>query len=77
MAEKILGYISKIRFFANVGQGGRTGRHYFKGPFQLPLGVQQVQRSRMTFKSQRYRERCQSNQKLLHHYQHSKNQLNS
>ena len=33
--------------------------------------------SRLAFKSQRYRVHCWSNQKLLHHSQHAKNQLNS
>ena len=32
--------------------------------------------SRLTFESQTYRVRCFSYQKLLHHRQHAKNQLN-
>ena len=45
--------------------------HTFIGSFLLPPGVQQV------FKSQKYRARCRSNQKLLHHSQYANNQLNS
>ena len=33
--------------------------------------------SRMTFKSQRYRVHCQSDQNLFYHSQHGENQLNS
>ena len=33
--------------------------------------------TRMAFKSRRYRVQCLSNQKLLHHSQHAKNQLKS
>ena len=33
--------------------------------------------SRMAFKSQKYRVRCRSNQKLLHHHQYAKSQLDS
>ena len=32
---------------------------------------------RLAFKSQRCGVQCESNQKLLHHIQHAKNQLNS
>ena len=35
---------------------GRMDRSYFKGPFQLLLGVQQVQLRWTISKSQRYRE---------------------
>ena len=31
----------------------------------------------LPFKSQTYRVRYQSNQELIHHYQHEKNQLNT
>ena len=39
---------------------GRMDRSYFKGPFQLLLGVQQVQLRWTISKSQRYREGCWS-----------------
>ena len=45
---------------------------YFIGPFWLLPGVQQVHWSRLAFKIQIYRLRCQSNQTLLHHSQHKK-----
>ena len=56
----------------------RTNRSYFTGSFQLLPGVWQVQLQLIgILKSQRYIAQYWSNQKLLHHNQHAKNQLNS
>ena len=57
----------------NRQQDGRMDRPYFIGPFQLLLGVQQVQLQQTNNKSQRYGGLCRSNQELLPHSQHAKN----
>ena len=62
-----------IQFQENARTDRRIDRPYFIGPYQLPPTVQQAQ---LAFKSQRLGVRFWSNQKLLHHNQHARNQLN-
>ena len=62
-----------IQFQENAGTDRRKDRPYFIGPYQLPPTVQQTQ---LAFKSQRLGVQFLSNQKLLHHSQHARNQLN-
>ena len=50
---------------------------YFIGSFWLLLGGSSTTAVRLAFKSQRYTVQSQSNNILLHHSQHAKNQLNS
>ena len=56
----------------------RDGQTLFYRTLQATTdGPNKYIHSRLAFKSQKYRLQCWSNQKLLHHNQHAKNQLNS
>ena len=65
--------VSRIQFQEkkpDKWQKGRMDRSYF-------IRILPATTTRMAFRSRRYRVQCLSNQKLLHHSQHAKNQLKS
>ena len=64
----------------NIQTDGRTDRQtdsISQDPTSYRQGSNKYNYSRLAFKSQRCGVQCESNQKLLHHIQHAKNQLNS
>ena len=58
-------------------QDGRTERSHLYDPSSYYWGSNKYKCSRLAPKSERYRGQCWSNQTILRHSQHAKNQLNS